>query len=123
MALLLNYVSAATVMRHLLSVWFILQIALPFTAPSMTCDLSDLLAGLSPRAPVSSPMSTISAVAEAADALAPTAATDDRSRLALLPAGAAADVGASASSIVLRSLVLRGDALQPLGDRQIVLRV
>jgi len=123
MALLLNYVPATTLMPRLLSFLFILQTVLPFTAPSMTCDLSDVLGGPAHRSPARSPLSSRSSIAEATDASAPTAATDDRWRLALFPAGPAADVGGPASSIVLRFLVFRGDLLQPPGCQDMVLRL
>jgi hypothetical protein len=53
-------------LKHALSLWFILQIVLPFTAPLQTCDLRDLL-GVQDHhtVPVSPESSTTPTIAEA----------------------------------------------------------
>ena len=44
--------------KHLIALWFVLQITLPFTAPLQTCDLRDLLGTRDHRSAPDSPESS-----------------------------------------------------------------
>jgi hypothetical protein len=52
-------------LKSILALWFVLQIALPFTAPLQTCDLRDLLGTKHQGAPASPESSTTPLAADA----------------------------------------------------------
>jgi hypothetical protein len=57
-------------LRGILALWFVLQIALPFTAPLQTCDLRDFLGTTHQHGAPASPESTTTPLAGEADSAA-----------------------------------------------------